>query len=54
MLIVFIIPLNLNVSTIENLLPIFPMILKDEFAEVRLNVISKLQDITQGTDDPVF
>lgn len=35
-------------STIEHLLPLFLHLLKDEFPEVRLNIISKLETVNQG------
>ncbi|CAN7127496.1 unnamed protein product [Brassica rapa subsp. narinosa] len=35
-------------STIEHLLPIFLSLLKDEFPDVRLNIISKLDQVNQG------
>lgn len=35
-------------STIEHLLPLFLQLLKDEFPEVRLNVISKLETVNNG------
>lgn len=36
-------------STIEHLLPLFLHLLKDEFPEVRLNIISKLDQVNAGT-----
>lgn len=36
-------------ATIEHLLPLFLHLLKDEFPEVRLNIISKLETVNQGT-----
>lgn len=36
-------------STIEHLLPLFLQLLKDEFSEVRLNIISKLEQVNSGT-----
>ncbi|KAI8027447.1 hypothetical protein LOK49_LG02G03958 [Camellia lanceoleosa] len=38
-------------ATIEQLLPIFLSLLKDEFPDVRLNIISKLDQVNQ-TQDP--
>lgn len=35
-------------ATIETLLPIFLALLKDEFSEVRLNLISKLEQVNEG------
>lgn len=34
-------------ATIEHLLPVFLSLLKDEFPEVRLNIISKLDQVNQ-------
>ena len=34
-------------ATIEQLLPIFLSLLKDEFPDVRLNIISKLDQVNQ-------
>jgi hypothetical protein len=34
-------------ATIEQLLPIFLSLLKDEFPDVRLNIISKLDEVNQ-------
>ena len=36
-------------ATIEHLLPLFLHLLKDEFPEVRLNIISKLELVNSGT-----
>jgi hypothetical protein len=36
------------VSTIEHLLPLFLQLLKDEFPDVRLNVIANLEQINKG------
>lgn len=36
-------------ATIEQLLPIFLSLLKDEFPDVRLNIISKLDQVNQVT-----
>lgn len=41
-------PLLGKEATIENLLPLFLHLLKDEFPEVRLNIISKLQTVNGG------
>ncbi|KAG2265586.1 hypothetical protein Bca52824_072665 [Brassica carinata] len=38
-------------STIEHLLPIFLSLLKDEFPDVRLNIISKLDQVNQLAED---
>jgi hypothetical protein len=35
-------------STIENLLPLFLQLLKDDFPDVRLNIISKLETVNKG------
>ena len=35
-------------STIEHMLPLFLHLLKDEFPEVRLNIISKLDQVSDG------
>lgn len=35
-------------ATIEHLLPLFLHLLKDEFPEVRLNIISKLEQVNAG------
>ncbi|KAJ4822631.1 hypothetical protein Tsubulata_026706 [Turnera subulata] len=37
-------------ATIEQLLPIFLSLLKDEFPDVRLNIISKLDQVNQVND----
>ena len=37
-------------STIDQLVPLFLQLLKDENAEVRLNVISKLEKVNDGID----
>lgn len=37
-----------NLSTIEHLLPLFLQLLKDEASEVRLNIISKLEEVNKG------
>lgn len=37
-------------ATIEQLLPIFLSLLKDEFPDVRLNIISKLDQVNQVCD----
>lgn len=42
-------PLLGRESTIEHLLPLFLHLLKDEFPEVRLNIISKLETVNTGT-----
>jgi len=36
-------------ATIEQLLPLFLLLLKDDFPEVRLNIISKLETVNTGT-----
>jgi len=36
-------------STIQHLLPIFLVLLKDEFPDVRLNIISKMDLVNNGT-----
>lgn len=35
-------------STIEHLLPLFLKLLKDDFSDVRLNIISKLEQVNEG------
>jgi serine/threonine-protein phosphatase 2A regulatory subunit A len=35
-------------STVEHLLPLFLQLLKDDFSEVRLNLISKLEMVNSG------
>jgi serine/threonine-protein phosphatase 2A regulatory subunit A len=35
-------------ATIEHLLPLFLHLLKDEFPDVRLNIISKLEQVNNG------
>lgn len=42
-------PLLGRESTIEFLLPLFLTLLKDDFPEVRLNIISKLEVVDSGT-----
>lgn len=39
-------------STTEHLLPLFLHLLKDEFPEVRLNIISKLETVNGGMSVP--
>jgi serine/threonine-protein phosphatase 2A regulatory subunit A len=41
-------PLLGRESTIEHLLPLFLQLLKDDFPEVRLNIISKLETVNSG------
>jgi serine/threonine-protein phosphatase 2A regulatory subunit A len=41
-------PLLGREATIEHLLPLFLQLLKDEFPEVRLNIISKLETVNSG------
>lgn len=41
-------PLLGNDATIEHLLPLYLHLLKDEFPEVRLNIISKLDLVNSG------
>jgi serine/threonine-protein phosphatase 2A regulatory subunit A len=38
---------HLQEATIEQLLPIFLALLKDDFPDVRLNIISKLDQVNQ-------
>lgn len=40
---------NVVSRTIDHLLPMFLQMLKDEFPEVRLHIISKLELVNQGT-----
>lgn len=35
-------------ATIEHLLPLFLKLLKDDFSDVRLNIISKLEQVNEG------
>lgn len=44
-------PLLKRDSTIEHLLPLFLQLLKDDFPEVRLNIISKLETVNNGQFD---
>jgi serine/threonine-protein phosphatase 2A regulatory subunit A len=41
-------------ETIKHLLPMFLNMLKDEFPEVRLNIISKLELVNNGNFVPTF
>ena len=41
-------PLLGKEATIEHLLPLFLHLLKDDFPEVRLNIISKLETVNNG------
>lgn len=41
-------------ATIEHLLPLFLHLLKDEFPEVRLNIISKLEQVNSGAFSPLL
>lgn len=41
-------PLLGKSATIEHLLPLFLKLLKDEFSDVRLNIISKLEQVNEG------
>lgn len=41
-------PLLGRETTIEHLLPLFLQLLKDDFPDVRLNVISKLETVNTG------
>jgi len=41
-------PLLDKEHTIEHLLPLFLQLLKDDFPEVRLNIISKLETVDTG------
>lgn len=41
-------PLLGKEATIEHLLPLFLKLLKDEFPDVRLNIISKLEQVNEG------
>lgn len=45
-------PLLGKQPTIEHLLPLFLHLLKDEFPEVRLNIISKLDQVNKGVFRP--
>ena len=46
-------PLLGKEATIEHLLPLFLHLLKDEFPEVRLNIISKLETVDGGEFVPL-
>ena len=41
-------PLLGKSATIEHLLPLFLKLLKDDFSDVRLNIISKLEQVNEG------
>ena len=41
-------------ATIEHLLPLFLHLLKDDFPEVRLNIISKLETVNTGMLAPIL
>jgi hypothetical protein len=41
-------------ATVEHLLPIFLALLKDEFSEVRLNLIGKLEQVNEGESSVVI
>lgn len=41
-------PLLQEEATIEHLLPMFLQLLKDEFPDVRLHIISKLEQVNSG------
>jgi len=41
-------------STIDNLLPLFLQLLKDDFSDVRLNIISKLDYVNEGMNLRLF
>lgn len=43
-------PLLGKEATIEHLLPLFLQLLKDEFPDVRLNIISKLEQVNEGEE----
>jgi serine/threonine-protein phosphatase 2A regulatory subunit A len=45
-------PLLGREATIEHLLPLFLHLLKDDFPEVRLNIISKLETVNNGRYSP--
>ncbi len=47
-------PLLGKENTIEVLLPLFLSLLKDEASEVRLNIISKLDKVNEGTSFCIF
>ena len=47
-------PLLGKEATIEHLLPLFLHLLKDDFPEVRLNIISKLETVNTGKFGIVF
>lgn len=39
--------------TIQHLLPMFLLMLKDDFPDVRLHIISKLESVNKGKSDSV-
>ena len=41
-------------ATIEHLLPVFLSLLKDDFPDVRLNIISKLDQVNQVRNPPAY
>jgi serine/threonine-protein phosphatase 2A regulatory subunit A len=47
-------PLLGKEATIESLLPLFLQLLKDEFPDVRLNIISKLEQVNEGESSAVL
>jgi serine/threonine-protein phosphatase 2A regulatory subunit A len=47
-------PLLGKEATIEHLLSLFLQLLKDEFADVRLNIISKLEQVNEGKQVACF
>lgn len=46
-------PLLGKASTIDHLLPVFLSLLKDDFPDVRLNIISKLEQVCVRQSDSV-
>ena len=42
------VPILTGLRTISHLLPMFLQMLKDEFPDVRLNIISKLESVNNG------
>lgn len=47
-------PLLGKAATIEHLLPVFLALLKDDYPDVRLNIISKLEQVLSGLGSWIF
>jgi hypothetical protein len=48
------VPILTELRTISHLLPMFLQMLKDEFPDVRLNIISKLESVNNGAHMLLF